>query len=764
MILKGTVIKHGLPPVLCLIWVLLANLLLLACGTEPTPAPHPVIIDSKTDTMLSDLLLKYNTGGLDAARQFAHDSGLLDEQDRVRFELTLDSSTNLPTVKQKLEQMGAIVTASYEHYLSIRVSLPELVKRSGQQDFWNDLGSLSAVRDLKVILQPPTADIFAPQEGLKATGAEVWQQAGYNGKGVKVGIIDSGFAGFRDYFGNGLPPSNQVTFQSFVYGEGEGSGKHGVSVSEIINSYAPEAQLYLAAIEDEIGFAKAVNWLMENRVQIIQVSLAWGGLWPSDGSSLLSSKLTEARNAGALPVVSAGNYGRAHYAGNFKPDTNGFNRFGSTEGAITLKFTATSDNCWVSLRWDENWDAPSTNLDLYILDENKQPKGSSRNLQGDGSNKPPVELAPFHAEPNRTYYIQVRNAGKGGEGVHFNLYAYNASFEEYDPSGSLAAPGDAKGAITVGAVSWRDNTLEPYSSRGPTQDGRKKPELVAPTGVTLRSVGQNQVFSGTSAAAPQVAGIAAVILSAAPALNANQLETYLHRNIQPFKSEDPNATGWGEAHFGAIEALQGGVAELLGAEVAGPVVNDNFTDYRGGLPDNYQAYYGTLPDGTTAYFVRVGKPNELNWSVYSNRIYREFKIDFTAGFSNAVKEDGYFYGVLFWQRSATAYYLFCVSGNAFAVLERNGDSWREIVPWTASNMFNINSGNLRFSLEATAGYLKIKAQGMGLISVPLQNPTLGGNMGFVTGKFGGTAAITGGIFNQPLAMFSDLAITPLSSQ
>ncbi|MEI7554252.1 S8 family serine peptidase [Candidatus Chlorohelix sp.] len=764
MLLKWSVIKRGLPPVFFLIGVLLTNLLLLACGADPTPAPRPVVIDSKTDTILSDLLLKYNTGGLEAARQFAHESGLLDEQDRVRFEITLDSSTNLLPVRQKLEQMGATLTAAYERYMSIRVSLPELVRRSGQQDFWNDLGSLSAVRDLKVILQPPTADIFVPQEGLKATGAEVWQQAGYNGNGVRVGIIDSGFAGFRNYFGNGLPPRNQVTFKSFIYGDGEGSGKHGVAVSEIISSYAPEAPLYLAAIEDEVGFARAVNWLMENQVQIIQVSLAWGGLWPTDGSSLLSSKLTEARNAGALPVVSAGNYGRAHYSGNFKADSNGFNRFGNTEGAITLKFTATSDNCWVSLRWDENWDAPTTNLDLYILDENKQPKGSSRNLQGEGSNKPPVELAPFLAAPNQNYYIQVRNAGKGGEGVRFNLYAYNASFEEYDPSGSLATPGDAKGAITVGAISWRDNALESYSSRGPTQDGRKKPEMVAPTGVTLRSIGQNQVFSGTSAAAPQVAGIAAVILSAAPTLNANQLETYLHRNIQPFKSEDPNAIGWGEAHFGAIAALQGGVAELLGADVAGPVVNDNFTDYRGGLPDNYQAYYGSLPDGTTAYFVRVGKPNELNWSVYSNRIYREFKIDFTAGFSNLVKEDGYFYGLLFWQRSATAYYMFCVSGSAFAVLERTGDSWSEIVPWTTSNIFNINSGNLRFSLEATAGYLKIKTRGLDLISVPLQNPPLGGNMGFATGKFGDKASFSGEFFNNPLAMFSDLAITPLSSQ
>jgi hypothetical protein len=47
---------------------------------------------------------------------------------------------------------------------------------------------------------------------------------------------------------------------------------------------------------------------------------------------------------------------------------------------------------------------------------------------------------------------------------------------------SLSNPSDARGAFAVGAVNWADDVLEPYSSQGPTADGRIKPELAAPRG------------------------------------------------------------------------------------------------------------------------------------------------------------------------------------------------------------------------------------------------------------------------------------------
>jgi hypothetical protein len=78
----------------------------------------------------------------------------------------------------------------------------------------------------------------------------------------------------------------------------------------------------------------------------------------------------------------------------------------------------------------------------------------------------------------------------------------------------------------VGAVNWRDNQLEPFSSRGPTADGRIKPDLVGPDGVS-NAVYAPQGFYGTSAAAPHIAGAAALVWGAYPQATAQEIRDFL---------------------------------------------------------------------------------------------------------------------------------------------------------------------------------------------------------------------------------------------
>ena len=51
---------------------------------------------------------------------------------------------------------------------------------------------------------------------MKVIGADKWQAAGYTGQGIKIGILDQGFDGYRDLLGRELPFN--VTAQSFVPG------------------------------------------------------------------------------------------------------------------------------------------------------------------------------------------------------------------------------------------------------------------------------------------------------------------------------------------------------------------------------------------------------------------------------------------------------------------------------------------------------------------------------------------------------------------
>ncbi|RMG31275.1 MAG: hypothetical protein D6732_14940, partial [Methanobacteriota archaeon] len=89
----------------------------------------------------------------------------------------------------------------------------------------------------------------------------------------------------------------------------------------------------------------------------------------------------------------------------------------------------------------------------------------------------------------------------------------------------ITAPGDGFNTITVGAVNY-DNILASFSSRGPTADGRIKPDIVT-MGVSVFAADARlkdyAYFSGTSLSAPIAAGICALVLSEFPYLTNKQL-------------------------------------------------------------------------------------------------------------------------------------------------------------------------------------------------------------------------------------------------
>jgi subtilisin family serine protease len=112
---------------------------------------------------------------------------------------------------------------------------------------------------------------------------------------------------------------------------------------------------------------------------------------------------------------------------------------------------------------------------------------------------------------------------------------------------SLIAPADADSVITVGGV-YADGSLWSSSSRGPTSDGRIKPDVMAQA-VSVQSVAWPEdygygKYSGTSFATPLVAGVCAQLLEIHPGWSPMELRDSLRVHATNSDSPDNNY-GWG---------------------------------------------------------------------------------------------------------------------------------------------------------------------------------------------------------------------------
>ncbi len=111
---------------------------------------------------------------------------------------------------------------------------------------------------------------------------------------------------------------------------------------------------------------------------------------------------------------------------------------------------------------------------------------------------------------------------------------------------NIGSPGAAEKAITVGAMSDAGEGgefLAYFSSRGPTLDGRPKPDLVGPgwriMAPLARTTDQYIVFSGTSMTAPFTAGAIGQLLDLVPTLTPEQV-----KDILLTTAEDWGPGGW----------------------------------------------------------------------------------------------------------------------------------------------------------------------------------------------------------------------------
>ncbi len=510
------------------------------------------------------------------------------EEDQIQVVIEATSESAIELIAQKISQVGGRVELTHEALVQAMVPFAAL----------DELANLDEVTFLRLPVRPQRtqepmllgaqASGSVTSEGLRVIGTEAWHQAGFNGEGIKIAIEDSGFRGYTNLLGRELPPRQRVVTRSFRADRdlecrrcGEVSQLHGLAVAEIAYDVAPGATFYLVNSETDVEARQSVDWLIDQKVDVINTSWAFPSGCFRQGGGIFEPQIAEARQKGITWVTAAGNEADIHWEGTWRDSNfNNQHEFASGDENITLEsefFEATIEGERVAalsfffiFSWDADCTEAGNDYNLILFPESEP----SFRLEGDWLWRPgiPIKAAGglvFIRDPSLIgttdrWNVVIRKSNPSAPAARLDLLIFDCSicvrgdFQYLVPEGSVSIqePSISPNAMTVGAVHHSPNrcsrTLCPdgrllfYSSRGPTKDGRIKPDIAAPTHVSTTAFGrytgdgqnQNPGFTGTSAATPHVTGAAALFKGAFPNLSPQQLQERLEQ-----RAEDSGAPG-----------------------------------------------------------------------------------------------------------------------------------------------------------------------------------------------------------------------------
>ena len=163
----------------------------------------------------------------------------------------------------------------------------------------------------------------------------------------------------------------------------------------------------------------------------------------------------------------------------------------------------------------------------------------------------------------------------------------------------ITAPADADSIITVGAIS-SSLDIASFSSRGPSSDGRIKPDIVAKglAATVLSTTGDITTNSGTSFSAPIAAGLATCLWQANPEKNNIEIINLIKEYSSQYEQPD-NIKGYGIPDFGealSVSVLGGNISKDKFLYLSENPFNDKikFSFYSSA----YQDVYVTISDIT----------------------------------------------------------------------------------------------------------------------------------------------------------------------
>ncbi len=425
-----------------------------------------------------------------------------------------------------------------------------------------------------------------------ATSAQVVQALGGNstgvtGAGIKIGVLSSSFNNLggaaADEASGALPSASKIQILKDMPSGGTDEGR---AMMQVIHDIAPDASLaFYTAFQSEQDFADGIIALANAGCKVIVDDVSYSDE-PFFQNGVVAQAIQTVQAMGVTYVTSAGNNGSTAYQtswtsisgsiGGMYYDGNALSFGGNIAQTITVTAGAN-----LLVQWDEAWGQAASHLSVNVY-QNGQYLGHVPNSY----QNPWIGL---HFAVSGTYQIVIADVSGptpstikeilAGNGLPVSISGANI--------GTVFGHAMTPGVITVGAVDAANTPAfgatpvsESFSSSGAgteilfANDGTRlttplqlSPVVVSGIDNISTTVTGMTDFYGTSAAAPSVAAIAALILTANPTLSYANVSEILQQTAVPMAN--PAVAGAGLAQInpavGSAPYFANTIVEALGS-------------------------------------------------------------------------------------------------------------------------------------------------------------------------------------------------------
>jgi hypothetical protein len=444
-------------------------------------------------------------------------------------------------------------------------------------------------------------------EGDKALKSNITRDLfNVDGTGVKVGIISTSFNAENklsdDVLSGDLPgidnPDGQTTDvqilkdlkQDSLFADDEGR-----ALAQIVHDIAPGAELSFHTFiggdgkdpldTNDSSYAEAVNSLVESGVDVIVDDSRFPTSIFQDGKA--AQAVEKAVSEGVVYVPAAGNNGNISYESEFRPgesfsiedttfEAHDFDPEKNIDLFQDIQVPEEGTTIQPLLSWDEPIDNATSAYEIFLLSSPELPNEdnivSVSTIPNEAALDDPLRQLSYTSQQGEELYLLIAKQADSNSTSSSNQIKWistangadrTTDYEYIDEdavNSTVFGSANTEDAITVGATDI-DNPLQPreYSSQGGApilfdSEGnrldepivREKPNVFATDGVSAAFDTETPFnpFNGTSAAAPHVAGIVALMLERAGGadnLSLEEIRSVLQETALPVESEQTDA-------------------------------------------------------------------------------------------------------------------------------------------------------------------------------------------------------------------------------